>query len=67
MYYNFDQYLYVRNPTLQHPLGTASFLRDEWVGGGGKLTRVGKVGLPINAQLQAFYNAETPEFGPIGS
>jgi hypothetical protein len=33
-------------------------------GGAGKLTRVGKVGLPINAQLQAFYNAETPEFGP---
>jgi len=33
-------------------------------GGGGKLWRVGKVGLPINTQLQAFYNAETPEFGP---
>lgn len=33
-------------------------------GGGGKLWRVGKVGLPVNTQLQAFYNAETPEFGP---
>ncbi len=26
--------------------------------------RVGKVGLPVNTQLQAFYNAKTPEFGP---
>ena len=33
-------------------------------GGGGKLWRVGKVGLPINTQLQAFYNAEKPKFGP---
>ena len=33
-------------------------------GGGGKLWRVGKVGLPVNTQVQAFYNAETPEFGP---
>jgi len=33
-------------------------------GGGGKLWRVGKVGLPINTQLQAFYNAATPDFGP---
>lgn len=30
-------------------------------GGGGKLWRVGKVGLPINTQLQAFYNAVTPD------
>jgi len=22
------------------------------------------VGLPVNTQLQAFYNAKTPEFGP---
>jgi hypothetical protein len=22
------------------------------------------VGLPVNTQLQAFYNAEKPEFGP---
>jgi len=33
-------------------------------GGGGKLWRVGKVGLPVNTQIQAFYNAEKPEFGP---
>jgi hypothetical protein len=25
---------------------------------------VGKIGLPINTQLQAFYNAETPDGGP---
>jgi len=41
---------------------------DQWtvpVGGGvGKLWRVGKVGLPVNTQLQAFYNAEKPKFGP---
>lgn len=33
-------------------------------GGGGKLWRVGSVGLPINTQLQAFYNVEKPDFGP---
>jgi hypothetical protein len=33
-------------------------------GGGGKLWRVGKVGLPVNTQIQAFYNAEKPDFGP---
>jgi hypothetical protein len=33
-------------------------------GGGSKLWRVGKVGLPVNTQLQAFYNAEKPDFGP---
>jgi hypothetical protein len=41
---------------------------NQWtvpVGGGvGKLWRVGKVGLPVNAQVQAFYNAEKPRFGP---
>jgi hypothetical protein len=41
---------------------------NQWtvpVGGGfGKLSRVGKVGLPINVQLQAFYNAEKPRSGP---
>jgi hypothetical protein len=30
--------------------------------GGGKLWRVGKVGLPINTQLQGFYNAARPDF-----
>ena len=53
------------------PIITADFSAsgdNHWTvpvgGGGGKLWRVGKVGLPINTQLQAFYNAETPEFGP---
>lgn len=32
-------------------------------GGGGKLWRVGKVGLPVNTQVQAFYNLEKPDFG----
>jgi hypothetical protein len=39
---------------------------DKWTapvgGGGGKLWRVGKVGLPVNTQLQAFYNAVKPDF-----
>ena len=30
----------------------------------GQAVASGKVGLPVNVQLQAFYNAETPEFGP---
>ncbi len=32
-------------------------------GGFGNLWRVGKVGLPINTQLQAFYNVEHPDGG----
>jgi hypothetical protein len=53
------------------PIITANFSAsgdNHWTvpvgGGGGKVWRVGKVGLPINTQLQAFYNADTPEFGP---
>lgn len=53
------------------PIVTGNFSTgsgDHWTvpvgGGGGKLWRVGKVGLPVNTQLQAFYNAATPEFGP---
>jgi hypothetical protein len=53
------------------PIITADFSAsgdNHWTvpvgGGGGKLWRLGKVGLPVNTQLQAFYNAETPEFGP---
>ncbi len=53
------------------PIVTANFSAgssDHWTvpvgGGGGKVWRVGKVGLPVNTQLQAFYNADTPEFGP---
>ena len=33
-------------------------------GGAGKLWRVGKVGLPVNTQLQGFYNAQRPDFDP---
>jgi len=40
---------------------------DKWTvpagGGGGKLWRVGKVGLPVNTQLQAYYNAIKPNEG----
>ena len=32
--------------------------------GAGKLWRIGRVGLPVNTQLQGFYNAERPEFDP---
>ena len=53
------------------PIMTANFSAgdgDHWTvplgGGAGKLWRVGKVGLPINTQLQAFYNVVTPDFGP---
>jgi hypothetical protein len=53
------------------PIITANFSAsgdNHWTvpvgGGGGKLWRVGTVGLPVNTQLQAFYNADTPEFGP---
>jgi hypothetical protein len=52
------------------PILTANWMAssgDVWTvplgGGVGKLWRVGKVGLPINTQLQAFYNVATPEGG----
>lgn len=50
------------------PIMTANWVAstdDEWTvpvgAGGGKVWRVGKVGLPVNTQLQAFYNAIRPE------
>ncbi len=53
------------------PIMTANFAStsdNHWTvpigGGGGKLWRVGKVGLPVNTQLQSFFNAEKPDFGP---
>jgi hypothetical protein len=53
------------------PIITANFSAgdgDHWTvpvgGGGGKLWRLGKIGLPLNTQLQAFYNAVRPDFGP---
>ena len=54
------------------PIITANWEADsgnQWTvpfgGGGGKIFRIGK--LPLNAQVQAFYNAEKPEFGPDGT
>jgi len=55
-------------------LTTAPIITSDWTqrasqqwtvpvgGGGGKLWRVGSVGLPINTQIQAFYNAARPDF-----
>ena len=50
------------------PVMTANWMADSgdrWTvplgGGFGKLWRVGKVGLPVNTQLQAFYNVEKPQ------
>ncbi len=64
------------NYNFQHGwyLTTAPIITSDWtqraseqwtvpVGGGvGKLWRVGKVGLPVNTQIQGFYNAARPEF-----
>ena len=47
---------------------TGSAAGNAWTvpvgGGGGKLWRIGKVGLPVNTQIQAFYNAVMPDIGP---
>jgi len=50
------------------PIFTANWMADSgerWTvplgGGFGKLWRVGNVGLPVNTQLQAFYNVEKPQ------
>jgi hypothetical protein len=53
------------------PIMTANFAAgssgNHWTvpagGGFGKLWRIGKVGLPLNTQVQAFYNAVKPDFG----
>jgi hypothetical protein len=49
------------------PIITADWMADsgnQWTvplgGGFGKVWRIGKVGLPVNTQLQAFYNLEKP-------
>jgi hypothetical protein len=62
--YNFSGGLYLTSaPIITADWETASS-QHRWtvpVGGGvGKLWRVGKVGLPVNTQLQAFYNLEHP-------
>lgn len=63
--YNLPQGWYLTSA----PILTANWKADggeKWtipVGGGiGKIQRFGK--LPLNLQLQAFYNVETPEYGP---
>jgi hypothetical protein len=50
------------------PIITANWMADsgnQWTvplgGGFGKLWRVGKVGLPVNTQLSAYYNLEKPQ------
>jgi len=64
--YNFRHGWYLSSA----PIMTANWIeraRNQWTvpvgGGGGKLWRVGKVGLPVNTQVQAFYNAVTPDNG----
>jgi hypothetical protein len=62
--YNFGHGWYLTSV----PLMTADWTRqasNAWTvpagGGGGKLWRVGKVGLPVNTQVQGFYNAIRPD------
>jgi len=60
--YNFKHGWYLTSA----PIMTANWTTgDKWTipagGGGGKLWRVGKVGLPVNTQLQGFYNAIRPQ------
>lgn len=63
--YNLPQGWYL----VSAPINTANWeadSSDRWTvplgGGAGKIVRLGK--LPINAQTQAFYNVERPDFGP---
>ena len=65
--YNFGKGWYLTSA----PIMTANWTTtagNAWTvpvgGGGGKLWRIGKVGLPVNTQIQAFYNAVTPDIGP---
>ena len=62
--YNFSHGWYFSSS----PIMTANWRAsrgNQWTvpagGGGGKLWRVGKVGLPVNTQLTAFYNAVRPD------
>jgi len=65
--YNFGKGWYLTSA----PIMTANWTTtagNAWTvpvgGGGGKLWRIGKVGLPVNTQIQAFYNAVMPDIGP---
>jgi len=67
LHYNFSRGWYLSTA----PLITGNFSAssgNHWTvpvgAGGGKVWRVGKVGLPVNTELEAFYNAETPKYGP---
>jgi len=62
--YNFSHGWYLTSA----PIMTADWTQgdgNKWTipagGGGGKLWRIGKIGLPVNTQLQAFYNAIRPD------
>ncbi len=62
--YNFSHGWYLSSA----PIVTADWTTgsgNKWTvpagGGGGKLWRVGKVGLPVNTQVQAFYNTFKPD------
>jgi len=64
--YNLPDGLYLTTA----PIITANWKeqgRNVWTvplgGGVGKLWRVGKVGLPVNTQIQAFGNVHTPQYG----
>jgi hypothetical protein len=64
--YNFSHGWYLSSA----PIMTADWTTgssNRWTipagGGGGKIWRVGKVGLPVNTQIQAFYNTFRPENG----
>lgn len=65
--YNFKHGWYLSSAPILTSDWTAS-RSQQWTvpvgGGGGKLWRLGKVGLPVNTQVQAFYNAIRPDFGP---
>jgi hypothetical protein len=64
--YNFSRGWYLTSA----PIMTADWTigSDGWTvpvgGGGGKLWRVGRVGLPVNTQIQGFFNAIRPDLAP---
>ena len=62
--YNFGHGWYLTSSPIVTADWTAS-ASQQWTlpigGGGGKLSRVGRVGLPINVQIQGFYNAVKPD------
>jgi hypothetical protein len=63
--YNFSRGWYLTSAPIMTADWTTS---DGWTvpvgGGGGKLWRVGRVGLPVNTQIQGFFNAIRPDLAP---